>query len=55
MVGRLAALVEDLDQAARELGDLAEYVGEQRAIDQARARAGGQNPIGLQHVEGARG
>ena len=29
MVGGLAALVEDLDRAARELGGLAEHVGKQ--------------------------
>ena len=39
MVGGLASLFENLDRAAGKLGDLAENVGEEAAIDQPRTGA----------------
>ncbi len=51
MVGCLAALFQDLDRAGRLLGDAADELGEQLASDQARARAGDEDAIRLEHVE----
>ena len=55
MVRRLAALLEDLDRPPRVLGDLAEHVGERPPVDQARAGAGGEDPVGLEDARSPRG
>src|SRR5262245_37384215 len=52
MVRCLPSLLEDLNRTSGLLGHLADEVGEESAVDQARARAGDENSVWLEHVEG---